>query len=160
MLPASPETVYDMLTDPVRHAQFTRSPASGSSLLGGILTTHGGYILAQNLELERGKHIVQEWSTTEWPEGLPPSRLEIKLHAIGRGTDLSMVQTGVPAADVERYAQGWYEYYWNPLFEYLREISTRSKVRERIEKEKICPLERSGEGFRIRSGRPPSTPCS
>ena len=128
MLPASPEIVYDLLMDPVKHAQFTGSPASGSSEVGGTFLAWDGYIIIRNLELGRGKRIVQEWSTTEWPEDLPPSRLEIRLRPIGQGTELLLMQSGVPAADLEKYTQGWYEFYWDPLFDYLRQISTKRKL--------------------------------
>ncbi len=127
MIPASPEIVYDLLMDPVKHAQFTGSPASGSSEIGGTCIAWDGYIIMRNLELIRGKRIVQEWSTTEWPVGLPPSRLEIRLRPIGQGAELLLMQSGVPAADVEQYTQGWYEYYWDPMFDFLREISTKRK---------------------------------
>jgi uncharacterized protein YndB with AHSA1/START domain len=130
MLPASPEIVFDMLMDPVKHAQFTGSAAGGSSDVGGTFEAWDGYILIRNLELRRGVLIVQEWSTTEWPGGLPPSRLEIRLRPIGQGTDLSLTQSGVPLEDVEKYAQGWYDHYWDPLFEFLREISVRQRKRE------------------------------
>ena len=129
MLPASPEIVYDMLMDPVKHAQFTNAPASGSSEVGGAFIAIDGYVRSRNIELEKGKRIVQEWSTTEWPDNLPPSRLEIMLRPIGQGTDLFMMQTGVPEADIEKYAQSWYDLCWDPLFEFLREISTRRQVR-------------------------------
>jgi activator of HSP90 ATPase len=119
MLPASPEIVYDMLMDPVMHAEFTNSPASGSSEVGGIFIASDGYISARNLVLEKGKRIVQAWSTTEWPEGL---------HAKGQGTELSMVQTGVPRADVERYKEGWYDYYWKPLTTLLKRMSTKGQL--------------------------------
>jgi activator of HSP90 ATPase len=125
MFPAAPEVVYDMLMDPEKHSQFTGSVASGSSEVGGTFLASNGYITIKNLELENGKRIVQEWSTTEWPAGLPPSRLEIRLRPIGQGTDLDLLQTGVPIADLERYDQGWYIYYWNPLFEHLRILSVK-----------------------------------
>jgi hypothetical protein len=53
--------------------------------------------------------------------------LEINLRAIGQGTDLLLIQTGVPEADLEKYEHGWHEYYWSPLFDFLREQAAQRR---------------------------------
>ena len=118
-IPATPEQVYDAFMDPKEHAEFTGDEAKGSSEVGGEFSAWGGYITAKNLELERGRKIVQEWSTSEWPEGYPASRLEIVLKSVPEGTELTMVQTKVPAEQADEYDQGWYDSYWNPLVKYF-----------------------------------------
>ncbi len=50
-----------------------------------------GYIFGKNLELVKGKKIVQEWTTTEWPENYPPSILTLIFQAKPSGTLLTMV---------------------------------------------------------------------
>ena len=75
--------------------------------------------MAKYLELEKGKKILQEWTTTEWPEGYPPSLLELTLKAKGKKTELTMVHSKVPQDQVEYYAEGWKEFYWEPLKKYL-----------------------------------------
>ncbi|MBI0583874.1 MAG: SRPBCC domain-containing protein [Methanomassiliicoccus sp.] len=119
MLPAPPEVVYDMLMDPKRQTEFTGFLAEGSPEIGGRMSAGNGHITILNLELERGARIVQEWSTRTWPEGVPPSQLEISMRAIGQGTDLRMVQTGIPAEMKDDIEQGWFDHYWNPMFEHL-----------------------------------------
>ncbi len=121
-LPAPPDLIYDLLMDPVKHSQFTGSEAYGSSEVGGEFVAWDGYITARNLDLERGKRIVQEWSTSEWPEEMPPSRLEITLNKKDQGTELILVQTKVPAEQADDYAQGWHDSYWKPMLEYLKKI--------------------------------------
>lgn len=120
MLPASPEVIFDLLVDPDLIADLTGEPASGSREVGGTMISRGGRIIVRHLELERGKRIVQEWSTDDWPSGVPPSRLEIGMRAFGQGTDLRLVQTGVPPELADRIEQGWYELYWDPIFENQR----------------------------------------
>jgi len=127
---ATPMEVYDALMDPVKVGEFTGDMASGSSEVGGELIASNGYIMARNLELEKGKRIVQEWSTKEWPEGSPPSRLEIDLKKVEGGTELSMVQTEVPAEQADSYDYGWSEFYWQPLVKYF-EKKTRTKGKKR-----------------------------
>lgn len=129
-IPATPDEVYDALMDPEKHAEFTGDDASGSSEVGGEFIASGGYITARNLELERGKRIVQEWSTSEWPEGYPPSRLEITLRKVKGGTELTMVQTEVPAEQADSYDDGWHEYYWRPMVKYF-EGKGKGKGRKR-----------------------------
>ncbi len=99
---ASPEEVYDALLDPKKHSEFTGSPATTSARKGATFTAWEGYITGKNLELVKGKKIVQEWKTTEWPDGYPVSRLELTLGGKKGGTELKMVHSKVPAEQVAR----------------------------------------------------------
>lgn len=116
---AAPEDVYDALLDPKKHSEFTGSPAATSAKVGAAFTAWDGYITGKNLELVKGKKIVQEWKTTEWPDGYPVSRLELALTAKKVGTELKMVHSKVPAEQVADYTSGWKSSYWDPLKEYL-----------------------------------------
>lgn len=118
-LSAPPEVAYEALMDSKKHAAFTGSAAKISGSVGGRLTAGDGYIKGRNLVLTKGKRIVQEWSTTEWPRGYPPSRLEIRLSKAKGGTRLLMVHSKVPAEQRDYYAQGWKDFYWAPLKKYL-----------------------------------------
>jgi len=116
---ASPVEVYEALMDSKKHAKVTGSPASISRVVGGKFTAWDGYIFGKNLELEAGKKIVQEWTTTEWPEGYPPSKLEIVLTKKAGGTELKMVHSKVPAEQKDEYTEGWKSFYWEPLAAYF-----------------------------------------
>jgi activator of HSP90 ATPase len=116
---ASVEEVYDSLLDAEKHSEFTGSPATTSAKAGAAFTAWDGYITGKNLELVKAKKIVQEWTTTEWPPGYPASRLELTLTARNGGTELRMVHSKVPAAQVADYTEGWRSSYWDPLTEYL-----------------------------------------
>lgn len=119
MIRSTPDEVYDALMDSGRHSAFTGSPAKMSRAVGGKFTAWEGYISGKNLKLVKGKKIVQEWSTTEWPQGYPPSRLEITLSKSKEGTLLKMFQSRVPAEQRNDYAEGWKNNYWVPLKAYL-----------------------------------------
>ena len=116
---ATPDAIYDALLDPRKHSDFTGSPATTSARAGASFTAWDGYITGKNLELVKGRRIVQEWKTTEWPDGYPVSRLEITLTAKKGGTELKMVHSNVPAEQVADYAGGWKSAYWDPLKQYL-----------------------------------------
>jgi uncharacterized protein YndB with AHSA1/START domain len=131
IIPATPNEVYQAFMEPEKHAKFTGDTASGSSEVGGEFRAGSGYITAKNLELDKGKKIVQEWSTSEWPEGYPPSRLELKLKKVEGGTELTMVQTEVPAEQADSYDEGWHEFYWEPMVRYFeKKVKAKGKKRE------------------------------
>jgi activator of HSP90 ATPase len=116
---ATPAEVYDALLDAKKHSEFTDSPASTSSREGAEFTAWDGYIMGKNIELLKDKKIVQEWETTDWPQGYPRSRLEITLTPKDGGTEMKMVHSSVPAEQVDEYTEGWKSAYWDPLVEYL-----------------------------------------
>ena len=116
---ATPEEVYDAYMDSKTHSVFTGSGATIVPKVGGRMTAWDGYISGKMLELVRGKRIVQEWSTTEWPVGYPPSILTITLKKVGNVTELTMVHSKVPKGQMKDYAEGWRDYYWNLLKEYF-----------------------------------------
>jgi len=118
LIPATPDEVYEAFMDAKKHTAFTKSKATCDPKVGGKFTAWDGYISGKNLELEKGKKIVQEWITTEWPKGYPPSKLELTFKKKGKATELTMIHSMVPAqqADLE---EGWTQFYWEPLKEYF-----------------------------------------
>jgi uncharacterized protein YndB with AHSA1/START domain len=127
IISASPEEVYDAFVDPKKHAAFTGAEATCDARVGGEFTAWDGYITGKNLELEKGKRIVQEWSTSEWPDGYSPSRLELTFVKVKDGTELTMVHSEVPAEQVDEYRQGWIDNYWDLLKEYFQKKKKRVK---------------------------------
>jgi activator of HSP90 ATPase len=116
---ATPDQVYNALVLPRRHAAFTKSPATGSSKVGGAFTAWDGYISGVHRELVKGRRIVQDWRTTEWPDGAPDSKLTLTLKVVKGGTEITMVHSNVPAEQADSYRQGWIDFYWRPLEQYF-----------------------------------------
>lgn len=116
---ATPKQVYDAYTDPEKLAEFTDSPATGKPVVGGEYTAWDGYIFGKYLDLEDGKRVVQEWTTTDWEEGYPASKLELTFKAVPKGTEISLLQTDVPKAAADEFKRGWRDFYWEPLKEYF-----------------------------------------
>jgi activator of HSP90 ATPase len=119
-LPVPPEEVYEIFLKAKGHSAFTASKATCDARIGGKFTAYDGYIEGRILELEQGRKIVQEWKTTEWPAEAPPSIAKFTFKPKSGGTELSMVQTLVPAEQADDYRQGWIDFYWQPLKEYFR----------------------------------------
>ena len=101
MVPAEPAKVYEAFINMKEHSAFTGSKTTGDGRVGSKFTAWDGYISGKNIELKPGKRIVQEWATSEWPEDFPPSRLELTFKKVKGGTEISMVQSDVPAEQAE-----------------------------------------------------------
>ena len=119
VIPASPKEVYAAYVDPKKHGEFTGSKATGKPVVGGKYTAWDGYIFGKFLELEEGKRVVQEWTTTDWEDGYKASKLELTFCEVAEGTKIVMVHSNVPKAQEDEIAEGWTEFYWNPLKEYF-----------------------------------------
>ena len=120
VIPASPKEVYETYVNPEKHGEFTDSKATGKPKVGGKYSAWDGYIFGKYLVLEEGKRIVQEWTTTDWVEGYGPSKLELTFCAVPGGTEIAMVHSNVPKEQADEVAEGWVEFYWNPLKEYFK----------------------------------------
>lgn len=125
IIPASPKEVYDAYVDPKKQSAFTGSKATGKPAVGGKFTAWDGYIYGKYLELEDGKRVVQEWTDSDFPEGAGPSKLELCFNKVPQGTELVMVQSGVPEELADETADGWIEWYWDPLKAYF--VKTENK---------------------------------
>ena len=112
---ATPEQVFDALVQPAIAASIVGGVCTGEPQAGATFTHWNGYIIGKHLELVRGERIVQEWTTTEWPKGAAPSRLEVQLSGTAGGTELTMTHSAVPSAQAEDYRQGWIDNYWTPM---------------------------------------------
>jgi len=63
---------------------------------------------------------LQEWVTTEWPAGYPPSKVEFTFNEVDGKTELTMVHSDVPIDQKEELQQGWIDFYWEPLKNYFK----------------------------------------
>ena len=120
LVKATPIEVYNAFLDPNIHSDFTGSKATGNSSEGSNFTAWYGYIKGKNLKLEKGKRIVQEWFTTEWPNNFSPSKLELTLRNLGDITEITMLHSDIPSNLEADLRQGWIDYYWNPLKEFFK----------------------------------------
>jgi activator of HSP90 ATPase len=118
--PVSPEEVYRAWLDSDAHGEMTGSPAEIDPAVGGAFSAWEGYITGKTLELVPGKKIVQEWRTTEFPEGSPPSLLTLVFEAAKTGTRLRLSHNNIPDGQAEEYKTGWEDFYFTPMKEYFQ----------------------------------------
>ena len=115
---ATPHEIYEALMDSKKHSKFTEGKASISRKVGGKFSISDGYIEGTNLELVPDEKIVQSWRASDWQEG-HYSKATFKLSKVEKGTRLDFTQTGVPEDQYEDISQGWKDYYWGPMKEFL-----------------------------------------
>ena len=116
---ASPHEVYETLIDSKKHSEFTNSEVSISRQTGGNFSVYSGEIEGVNLELVPDQKIVQSWRYSDWPEG-HYSKVVFSLGQIPSGTRLTFTQTGVPEVFYDDIRQGWHDYYWKPMKDFLK----------------------------------------
>lgn len=116
--PASPHEMFELLMDAKKHAAFTGGEAAISRKVGGKFTTFDGWAEGKNLELVLDKKIVQTWRNSDWPEG-HYSTITFELRKTKDGTRLTFTQTDLPSQFAKAIAQGWKDYYWEPMREML-----------------------------------------
>jgi uncharacterized protein YndB with AHSA1/START domain len=124
IIPATPEQVFEAFVDPKKHSEFTGAKATGKAKVGGKFTAWDGYIFGKFLAFEPGKSLTQEWQSTDWPEGYPPSKFELNFKAVSGGTQVTMVHGGIPKMQEQELAEGWEEWYWKPLKKYFKKYQT------------------------------------
>jgi len=118
---ARPLEVYNLIMDEKKHSAFTGTKVSMSDdEVDGKFEMFDGYCSGFNIELKKGKKIVQGWHFAEdgWPEG-HFSICTFLFEKVPTGTKLSFTQTDVPERNVESLKNGWKLYYWQPMKAYL-----------------------------------------
>lgn len=125
---ATPKRIYEAWLDSGEHTNMTGGKADVSAEAGASFTAWDGYITGVNLELEPYRRIVQSWRTSEFPDGLPDSRLEIEL---GRtrdqlaGITVIIKHTNVPDGQGDSLMRGWSESYFEPMKRYFAQRDNR-----------------------------------
>jgi activator of HSP90 ATPase len=114
--------IYELLMISKRHAAFSGSPAKISVKVGGPFTAYDGYIEGTNLELFKGKKIVQSWRTTEWPKGHFSTVTWTFRKPDEGGVTMDFLQEGVPLEFFSKIEEGWHEHYWEPMKAYLARL--------------------------------------
>lgn len=115
---ASPFEVFESLMDEKKHAAFTNSRAKIDRKIGGEFSVWDGYATGVNKELIQDKLIVQTWRASDWPESAE-SIVKFEISKEGDKTKLVFTQTGVPNDFENDVANGWKDFYWEPLEKYL-----------------------------------------
>ena len=113
-----PQEVYNAFMNSKKHAEFTGALAKIDDEVGGEFEVWDGYATGKNIELVPGKKIVQTWRASDWPKGIE-SEITIDLIPEDNATKLIFNQKNIPDEFLLDVEQGWQDYYWKPMKEYL-----------------------------------------
>jgi activator of HSP90 ATPase len=129
IFPVSAKKLYDSWLNSKTHSAFTGTKAHIEPRNGSAFSISNGYIIGTNLILQPYGRIVQQWRTTEFPEGAPDSRVEILFEKHNSGTKLTIIHYHLPNGDEKKYEKGWKEYYIKPMKLYFKKTKDTSKVK-------------------------------
>jgi activator of HSP90 ATPase len=115
---ASPERIYQALLDSELHTQFTGATAVIDASKNGRFKVWDGYAEGTITELVPNSKIVQRWRAADWPEDVW-STVTITLSERDNKTELIFTHEGVPDEFADDIAQGWHDFYWQPLKKWL-----------------------------------------
>jgi uncharacterized protein YndB with AHSA1/START domain len=119
VLKASPERIYEALTNAKQFSEFTGGAAAQiNPEVGGSFSCFGGQIVGRNVELVPNQRVVQAWRVRSWGEGVY-SIVRFELEPAGSETRVVFDHSGFPEDQREHLESGWRQMYWEPLRKYL-----------------------------------------
>ena len=128
IIPASPRAIYDAWLDSKAHGAMTGAKARASAKVGAAFTAWDNYISGINLELVRGKRIVQSWRSVEFAPGDKDSRLTVTVKPVSGGTRLTLLHSSIPDSQKDGgYKAGWAESYFEPMKTYFAKAKAGKK---------------------------------
>jgi activator of HSP90 ATPase len=117
---ASVQDLWDLFLNPRKVEHFTQSKVMLDPKEGGLFQLYDGVITGCFLELKPNTEMRFAWRLKDWKQGIN-SQVTVKFVKSSGGTKVELVQTNIPADDVERTRQGWTKYYferWRGIFGY------------------------------------------
>lgn len=124
-LAASPEKVYEALTDAAKFAAVTGLHAQIPAGDGASFVLFGGHIEGRQVELVPGQRVVQAWRGSDWDPGVY-SLVRFTLIAEGEGTKLLVDHDSYPRGKSpmfptwhEHLTAGWSTFYLEPFAKYF-----------------------------------------
>ncbi len=118
IIPASPEEVYQALTNPITIKLWTSEEAEMSTIPGSEFSMWDGSITGKNIEFQENKLIVQQWYFEEASDN---SMVTIKLHQHEDGTSVEVRHTNIPDDDYNDIVEGWDSTYMGALQDFYDE---------------------------------------
>lgn len=110
-LNATPQDVYNAMTNPLMIEIWTGEPVKMSTEPGSEFEIWDEAITGENLEFVQDKLIVQRWFFGEEEDSI----VTIKFHADRKGTLVELHQTNIPDNAYENMVEGWDQDYFGNL---------------------------------------------
>jgi len=129
IFPVSAKKLYDSWLNSKNHSAFTGTKANIEPRNGSHFSIANGYITGTNLILQPYGRIVQNWRTTDFPEGANDSKVEILFEKHNNSTKLTIIHTQLPVGEEKKYEKGWKDNYLKPMKTYFQKDKAPKKVK-------------------------------
>ncbi len=116
---APPSRIFNLLATSKGHKAFSGCAAKIKPVVGSTFLVYEG-LHGKVLKVEKNRRIVLSWrcDMKGWPKE-HFSKADFLLKKTKTGTKLTLTQTRVPRSSFTGIRDGWKEYYWTPIKEYL-----------------------------------------
>lgn len=119
LLPATPAQVMQMITDQKQIEIWSGEDAVFEAKEAGAFSMFGGWAKGAIQKLTADE-LSFTWKTSEWPDEVEDSVVNIKLKADGEQTLVILNHKNLPDEDeVKSHKTGWNDFYFTPLEDYL-----------------------------------------
>ena len=102
VIPATPEEIFAAWMSSEEHSEMTGGAAEINPVVGGKFTAWDGYIWGTTLELESPRRIAQSWRTSQFADGEPDSKIEVRGHDIRVGVQQAVLEKITSASPLGR----------------------------------------------------------
>jgi uncharacterized protein YndB with AHSA1/START domain len=126
VIPTTRERLYAAWLDSDEHSAFTAEEAAVEPFVGGSHSALSGKATGQVLALEPNRRIVQSWRADDFPDEAADSRLEVTFEETTGGTMVTLLHTGIPSGQSDRYRESWLESYLERMKKYFAGPSASS----------------------------------
>jgi uncharacterized protein YndB with AHSA1/START domain len=137
VLPAGPDDVFIALTKPGIIKRWSGQSGMVELSVGGKMEMFDGWVKGVILECKPSRQLSYSWKTSEWPADTPETIVKYELTRLDGGTRVDLEHWGFPNdQEAREHEEGWHEYFFKPLQEYLakqkpvaRQRTTKRKTR-------------------------------
>jgi len=114
VLPAPAESLFEMYTDPAKHAAITGAPVTISFEPGSPFHAFNCVLTGATLQIIPRRLVIQSWRSTKFNDEDPDSTLILAFTPEGTNGRIDLVHLDVPAHNYQSVVEGWETHYWGP----------------------------------------------
>jgi uncharacterized protein YndB with AHSA1/START domain len=117
---ASPEKVFEALTDSAIIKKWSGESGKVSGEKGGPFELFGGWVKGEVLIYKPGKQLSYSWKPSEWDKKTAPSIVNYIFNAHKAGTEIILEHSGFPSAEESaKHHDGWIDFVFEPLNDFF-----------------------------------------
>jgi activator of HSP90 ATPase len=120
IFPVTAKKLYTSWLDSKEHSAFTGTKAEIFPRVGEHYHAGNGYIHGSIISLQPYGRMVLSWRSTDFPDGVRDSKLEVLFEKSEKGTRVTIIHSELPDGQGKMYEKGWKDHYFKPMKKYFR----------------------------------------